>query len=292
MDTLTHAPSARHQKIIPPPEITVSIIDSEGRALLASFGERQDYEIVCIASGSGTYFIDLQEGHIGNNQIFVIRPGQKRRIVFDRCEEGYLFSFSSTLFQIGELELDMASQSQLLQLFSESGQIILCDEMLEDLCQVANMLLKEFRRLHHFQDELLKRYLKIFLIYLARQFTGRVRPMQRTREMELVQQFLHLLNQQYRTKKMVAEYATELLITPNYLNEIVKRNTGYTAGFHIRQRIALEAKRMALYSDTSMKEIAYDLGYSDPCGFSKFFLTVTGMNFSTFKKEKRLSFTL
>jgi AraC family transcriptional activator of pobA len=291
MNTNTHLPSVRQRKISPLPDITISAIDSETKELLLSFGERQGYEIICIASGSGAYCIDLQHGHIGNNQVFVIRPGQKRRIVLDRCEEGYLFSFSPTLFQTGELELDMAGQGQLLQLFSESGQIILCDEMLEDLRKVANMLLKEFSRLHLFQDELLKRYLKIFLIYLARQITQCVRPIQRTREMELVQQFLRLINQHYRTKKMVAEYANELLISPNYLIEIVRKNTGYAAGFHIRQRIALEAKRMALYSDTSMKEIAYALGYSDPCHFSKFFNTATGVNFSTFKKENKLSFT-
>jgi AraC family transcriptional regulator, transcriptional activator of pobA len=258
--------------------------------MLAPFGECRGYEILYIARGTGAYFIDLRHGQIGNNQVFVIRPGQKRKIVFDRCEEGYLFSFSSALFGIGETEIDMIGQTQLLQAFSESGQIILSDEMLEDLREVVNMLLKEFHRLHPFQTELLKRYLKIFLVYLARHLNERARSIRRNREWELVHQFLQLLNQHYREKKMVAEYANEIFITANYLNEIVKKNTGYTASFHIRQRIALEAKRMALYSDVTMKKIAYDLGYSDPCHFSKFFLTVTGMNFSTFKKEKRFCF--
>ena len=292
MNTIAKLPSARSRKIAPSSEITISAIDSESKQLLASFDECQDYEIICITSGSGAWCIDLQHGHVDNNQVFVIRPGQKRRIVFDRCEEAYLFSFSPTLFQVGEPELDMAGQGQLLQLFSGSGQIMLCDEMLEDLRKLAVMLLKEFNRPHLFRDELLKRYLKIFLIYLARQMTQCLRPVQRTREIEIVEQFLQLLNKHYRTKKMVAEYADELLISPNYLIEIVRKNTGYAAGFHIRQRIALEAKRMALYSDISMKEIAYDLGYSDPCHFSKFFHTATGVNFTAFKKEKSLTFKL
>jgi YesN/AraC family two-component response regulator len=186
----------------------------------------------------------------------------------------------------------MIGQTQLLRALSESGQIILSAEMLEDLREVVILLLKEFHRLHPFQAELLKRYLKIFLVYLARPLTGLDRPIQRNRELDLVQQFQQLLNQHYRAKKMVSEYANELFINANYLNEIVKKNTGYTASFHIRQRVALEAKRMALYSDVTMKKIAYDLGYSDPCHFSKFFQAVTGTNFSTFKKEIRLSFAL
>ncbi len=77
-----------------------------------------------------------------------------------------------------------------------------------------------------------------------------------------------------------------LFVTPNYLNEIIKKITGYSAGYHIRQRITLEAKRMALYSDNSMKEIAYNLGFLDCAHFSKFFKTITGSNFTEFKKEK------
>ena len=57
----------------------------------------------------------------------------------------------------------------------------------------------------------------------------------------------------------------------NYLNEIIKKTTGYSAGYHIRQRVVLEAKRKAAYSDSCMKEIAYHLGFCDIAHFSKFF---------------------
>ena len=83
---------------------------------------------------------------------------------------------------------------------------------------------------------------------------------------------------------MVADYASQLLVTPNYLNGIVKKNTGQSAGHLIRKRVVLEAKRMARYSDAGMKEIAYYLGFSDSGHFSKFFKTVSGMNFTDFKK--------
>jgi AraC family transcriptional activator of pobA len=36
---------------------------------------------------------------------------------------------------------------------------------------------------------------------------------------------------------MVSGYAGMLLVTPNYLNEIIKKTTGYSAGYHIRQRV-------------------------------------------------------
>ena len=272
--------------------MTITRLDAEAMQILALPGECAGYEIFCIVKGSGVYTIDLQQGRINDKQVFVICPGQKRRIAFERCAEGFLFTFPSAVFNSGEPENDLLGQAAFLRILSGSHPIILSDEILTDLREVANMLLKEFHRRQPFRAELLKRYLRIFLLYLHRHFDGRAIPVQTSRESELVQQFLQLLDKHYRAIKMVAAYADELFIGANYLNEIVKKTTGYPASFHIRQRIALEAKRMALYSDDSMKEIAYGLGYSDPCQFSKFFLAATGQNFSAFKKEIRISFLL
>ena len=95
---------------------------------------------------------------------------------------------------------------------------------------------------------------------------------------------MELLDKNFKEKKMVAEYAAQLLVTPNYLNRIVKKITGFSAGHHIRQRVVLEAKRMGRYSDAGMKEIAYDLGFLDSAHFSRFFKTFGGINFSEFKR--------
>jgi AraC-like DNA-binding protein len=84
--------------------------------------------------------------------------------------------------------------------------------------------------------------------------------------------------------KMVAEYAEELSVSPNHLNEIVKKVSGFPASHHIRQRVLLEAKRLAAYSGASMKEIAYSLGFEDIAHFSKFFKNLSGSNFTSYKK--------
>ena len=104
--------------------------------------------------------------------------------------------------------------------------------------------------------------------------------------MSLMKSFISLIEKKYMYWKLVKDYACELSVTPNYLNESIKRSTGYPASFHIRQRIALEAKRQAAYSDVCMKEIAYHLGFDDIAHFSKFFKSVCGKNFSDFRKER------
>ena len=83
---------------------------------------------------------------------------------------------------------------------------------------------------------------------------------------------------------MVKEYADMLAVTPNYLNEMVKEVSGFTASHHIQQRIILEAKRKVIFEGDSLKEIAYGLGFWDPAHFSKFFKNSSGVNFTDFKK--------
>ncbi|WP_409998185.1 helix-turn-helix domain-containing protein [Escherichia coli] len=46
-----------------------------------------------------------------------------------------------------------------------------------------------------------------------------------------------------------------------------------------------EAKRMAIYSETSMKEIAYSLGFDNLAHFSKFFKNNSGSSFSNYRKN-------
>lgn len=247
------------------------------------------YRIIWIESGTGAHWIDLHKHQFENNQVICIRPGQIHRVHGGNNIKGYLLSFSESFLSLSELAWDLACNTNLLHLFSTSQGIILKEDAMPDMKEVVHKLIKEFKNVHLFKTEILKRYFKIFLIYLARQVSASFQPVTQTRNMELVQSFMKLLEKNFRQKKMVAEYASDLRINPNYLNEIIKKSTGFPASHHIRQRIALEAKRLALYSGINMKEIAYDLGFNDPCNFSKFFKTVTGANFSEFKKEKRVA---
>lgn len=103
------------------------------------------------------------------------------------------------------------------------------------------------------------------------------------RNLETVRHFFSLIEKQYTTKKMASDYADELAVTPNYLNELAKNITGHPASYHVQQRIVLESKRMLAFSNLSMKEIAYELGFDDSAHFSKYFKNVSGQNFTDYK---------
>ena len=75
-------------------------------------------------------------------------------------------------------------------------------------------------------------------------------------------------------------------MTPDRLNDHVKRATGVTAGHLIRQRVLTEAKRQLVFTGQAIHEIAYDLSFSDPSHFTRFFRKQTGMTPQSFREGR------
>jgi AraC-like DNA-binding protein len=243
------------------------------------------YEMIWLIKGQGTLHVDMQEYAIEDNTIFYLKPNEPHQFQTQSEMEGFVFSFPDGFFSVGEYDFDLACQSSLFQLFIERRTISTANGMEEDMKEIVLKMIKELENQYSYSMDLLKRYFKIFLIYLMRTVEENFQSTEQSRETELVKKFMELLDKNFKEKKMVAEYAEQLLVTPNYLNRAVKKITGISASHQIRQRVVLEAKRMSRYSDAGMKEIAYNLGFLDSAHFSRFFKTFGGINFSDFKKE-------
>jgi AraC family transcriptional activator of pobA len=242
------------------------------------------YELTWLTDGTGKLFSDLKEYSLYKNLMYFIKPNQVHQLLLSGDAQGFMLAFKDSFINLGAHEFDLTCQSSLFQLFSHMQVLYVQKEMVSDMLEIMIKMIKEFKNEFSFKAQLLRRYFKIFLIYVSRQFESRKENTHHSRETELTQRFMEFLEKYFREKKMVADYADHLCITPNYLNGIVKKNTGFSAGHLIRQRVVLEAKRMCRYSDAGMKEIAYNLGFVDSSHFSKFFKAVSGMNFSDFKK--------
>jgi AraC family transcriptional activator of pobA len=250
------------------------------------------FVIVWVKKGAGLHLIDLDKYELSPDTVYCLSPGQIHLLKANEGIEGCVISFTSEFLCLTEENYDLLFNSGLFYTFSQSPVIHITEDMRVELEEVSQKMLKEYQNFFLLRAEILRGYLKIFLIYLTRQFEETKKDSHHSRNIELVKKFFTFLEQNFTTKKMVAEYAAEFAVTPNYLNEIVKKVSGFPASEHIKQRIVLEAKRHAAYSDVSMKEIAYSLGFDDIAHFSKYFKNATGTNFSDFKKNADLQFKL
>ena len=104
---------------------------------------------------------------------------------------------------------------------------------------------------------------------------------------KLVSRFRKLVAKYYLTKRQVRDYAQLLGVSANHLNKTVKQNTGQTASEAIREMLLQESKLMLLYSDKSISEIAYQLDFSDPTSFNRFFKSIANETPLSFRKGNK-----
>lgn len=73
------------------------------------------------------------------------------------------------------------------------------------------------------------------------------------------------------------KYLAEMVnLSPGYLGDLLKKETGLNAQEHIHQYIIEEAKNILLNSSQSISEIAFQLGFDYPQYFSRLFKQKTG----------------
>ena len=242
------------------------------------------FEFLWVLKGRGTYCLDLLKNEVGDRTVCFAQPGQVHLFTEIESVDGFIISFSESFLRSGETDLDIFYHARHFQVFA--GNVVLCidDELNHSFTEIMEIMIQEQEGEKTFKRELLRRYLKIFLLYLARQVEQNQPSTCRGSQAALVERFISLVNKHFLQQKMVADYARELTVTQNYLNDLVKQFTGYSAGHHIRQRVLMEVKRHAYYTHSSMKEIAYKLGFVDPAHFSKYFKKHTGQNYTDFKR--------
>jgi AraC family transcriptional activator of pobA len=107
-----------------------------------------------------------------------------------------------------------------------------------------------------------------------------------TRADARVEELRRLLDEHFRKERLISFYAGKLAMTADRLNDHVKRATGVTAGHMIRQRVLTEAKRQLVFTNQPIHEIAYDLSFSDPSHFTRFFRKQTSMTPQAFREGK------
>jgi AraC family transcriptional activator of pobA len=95
-----------------------------------------------------------------------------------------------------------------------------------------------------------------------------------------------LIDEHFRKERLISFYAEKLAMTADRLNDHVKRATGVTAGHLIRQRVLTEAKRQLVFTGEPIHEIAYDLAFSDPSHFTRFFRKQTGTTPQAFREAR------
>ncbi|MDP1815550.1 MAG: helix-turn-helix transcriptional regulator [Leadbetterella sp.] len=124
--------------------------------------------------------------------------------------------------------------------------------------------------------------IELLLNYCSR-FYGRQLITRSQNNKSIISQIENLLTQYFADNKIneqglptVKYLANKVHLSPSYLSDLLKKETGKNAQEHIHFYLIEEAKNILLNSEKNINEIAFDLGFEYPQYFNKLFKKKTG----------------
>lgn len=84
-------------------------------------------------------------------------------------------------------------------------------------------------------------------------------------------------------------FADKMKLSPNYLGDVIKAHTHKSAKETINEFVLAQAKKMLLETHLSSTEIAFELGFSYPNYFGKFFKKQMQMTPKGFREKMKIS---
>ena len=119
------------------------------------------------------------------------------------------------------------------------------------------------------------------LLYQLKNFTVLFNQLEQgftTPQQILLKKFIQLVNNYYIEKRTIEEYADLMSVTANHLSQSVKTASGKNALSFINERIMTEVKSVIQFTNLDIAEIAYQMNFSDPANFGKFFKKHAGVS--------------
>lgn len=243
------------------------------------YAHRNDnYFFIVSERGYASMNIDFNVVKFAERDIYFVAPGQIQDDVrADDCDYWYI-----------EVDTSLIPKEYLTVFESVSPFQVTRNMNTEEFkqCQtVLNLLVQQLAGNPEsvYYKQVMQELLQTFLCLIARKYVQNEAMSNVSRPQQITRDFKILLEENLKLEKRPSQYAAMLNISEAYLNEVIKRTTGFTAGYWIRYYVILETKRLLSYTEMDVKEIAYSLGYENFTYFSRLFKQATGITPLSFR---------
>ncbi|MDR2914544.1 MAG: helix-turn-helix domain-containing protein [Tannerella sp.] len=233
------------------------------------------FDITFIEDGEGAFSVDDKHYMVGRGDVVFSMPGEIRTWDKDRIKSGYALIFEE------EFLLSFFNDPQFLLHLSFfnpwriSAKVSVSDIQTR-VHELIRSILSEIRDYQAKDKHILRALLYEMLMLLHREYKKQTIPDGKNNSNRHAHTFMTLVNKDFRDHHDIKYYADKLCITPNHLNEVVKKTVGINVKLYIQNKLLLEAKKLLSYTSLSVSEISERLSFDNPSYFIRFFKSRTG----------------
>lgn len=256
--------------------------DDEGSGVIVEAHRHDYYHIMYIKRGRGVHSIDFKHYEVKPGSLFFVSPGQVHTIEIDKDVEAYVISFNSDFYLFHNNEQKLMDYP-FFHTINNDPVVYFEDTDMFDY--IIKEMLTEYNNQAKGTEKILQSLMEILLVKASRMYTYPVKeesPVHLTFQLRKLET---LIDKHFREYKLLNDYADLMYISPKHLNSLCKKGLNKTVTNLIHERTLTEAKRLLLFTDNSIAEIAFELGFADKSYFMRFFKKQTTQTADTFRNS-------
>lgn len=248
------------------------------------------FQVHYVKSGSVRVYLDDQRYLQQGPMFFLTPPTIAHAFVTDAGSDGHVLTVRQQLvWPLLQEVVGLAAGAQLAPICVAVGEL---DETFADEVLRLNLLFDQLRG--EFADarpgrttslQALTRLIFISLLRLSARSLS-AQPARRE-DMHIFQRFNLQVEAHYLEHLPLSDYARLLGVTEARLNDVCRRIADMPSKRLVFERLMQEAKRLLLFTGSSVNEICYQLGFKDPAYFSRFFSRHAGVTPGEYRQRSR-----
>lgn len=250
------------------------------------------FSFVFVKDGSGQYTTDDQVFNTVPGTIYFTNPGHFKSFHWREMREVCLITLSESFLK-ENVHPKIFEEFPFL-LAETVPPRVLKPEIFAQFEQLYQQIEKEYFSHSLYRNRLIGNLFVVLLLKIKEYFWEDYNPIyEGNRSSQIVKTFKRLLEKHYRDLMSgkadkpyrIQDYADELNLHPNYLSNVIKSKTGKAIGTWISEKTIAEAKSLLQNSSISIKEIAWQLGFTESTHFSSYFKKHTDLSPVLFRKQ-------
>ncbi|AIM60401.1 AraC family transcriptional regulator [Cellulophaga lytica] len=244
------------------------------------------YQIIWFKKGNPKHMVDFNPIDIKPNSILFVDKNSVQCFDADVAVEGVVLLFTDNFFCKTDEDTKFLRSNMLFNdLYSIST--IQVHKLTSIYTGLFQFIEEELRAsIDNYQSDILRNYLQNILLLSERERQNQhSKKINKGPDIDCVIKFRDLLDKTFIEQKSVSKYADQLNVTQKRLNAATLKVMDITPKQMIDARVILEAKRLLVHTEDSVKEIGYRIGFEEPTNFVKYFKKHQGFTPTEFRKK-------
>ena len=245
------------------------------------------YDITLITDGEGFFRIDETNHQVKVSDVLFSQPYQLREWDTQHIADGYALIFEEEFLLSFFNDPNFINNISFFKKYCNNSRLELSTSVFEQINFLMQQIKDEIDKYAVKNKHIPRALLYQVLMTLDRAFIGQYAIAPQSDSRNYVDRFLTFVHADFQINHEVQYYAEKLYLTPNYLNELVKKVTGMPAKQIIQTKLINESKKYLLYSDLTIAEISERLSFETPSYFIRFFRKRTGCTPLQYRKDQK-----